>query len=1117
MKEQENILYAKLDEFIRKYYRNQLIRGSLITLAFLSAGFLAADLLEFAFRFDTPGRIVLFYSWLLLFLILAGYLVLNPVLKLWSIGKRLTYEQAADIIGRHFPEIADKLLNTLQLMNRPYEQDRQTALLVAGIQQKIQHIRPFPFTHVINMRKNRKYFLYALIPLLCIVAGLLIAPSVISVPAGRIVQYNKDFPKVLPYSFKILNKNLEAVENESFELRVAFSGEEIPAEAFILSEGHTMKMTKGKGFTCSYTFRTVERNTDFRIVAGELVSPVFTIRALPKPVILSFTTTLDFPVYTGRTREILGNTGDLTIPEGTRVKWNIETKDAEQVNAAFNGEPVAARKETRTGFLLEKTIHETGTYSIRPVNEFFSKPDSLVFTIRVIPDAYPSIVADETTDSMPTSNLFFRGVIKDDYGFTRLMFCYDVRNRTDSIPERSGQIPLQFDPGKNSQMFFFGWEPDSLLQNTGQEIRYYFEVWDNDGIRGPKYTRSESRILRTMTQEEIRETIDENARSIGEEFQNSIREAESVEKNLRELNRKMVEKSTLNFQERNQLENILKSNDKILNTVEEIRKKNQENFENSAKYTPTGESILEKQKRLNELMDQLMTEEMKKLMKELRELMDKVDKSKLTQALEKLKKSQEDIEEQLDRNLQLFKQLEFDRKLEESVRNLRNLAEKQRELGARNQETMKPEEMEKQQQEIRQSYDSVRKEISELKEAEKELETPPGIGKTDRKQDSISNRLKQTEEMIREGKKEKTSQSQKNNAEQMDELAQELEQLNEEAEMEQMGEDAEQIRKILESLVRASFEQEDLIGKTAVTGRSDPKYLELLYRQKEMKDRLKAAEDSLTAIARRQFVLEPVISREIRGINDNLQAVTEALNARNSPLAQSKQQFAMTSINNLAVLLDESLKQMQMNMKSMMKGSCQRLCKNPSSAGGKQQIKGIKEMQQKMSQQMKQLKEGMEKEGKETGKKQAPGKGAFSEQVARMAAEQEAIRNELRKYKESLEEQGIRDGGNAANAIQEMEQNEKDLINKKIDQATMMRQEKILSRLLESEKAEMQRELEEKRESREQKEQIFRNFTGDYEYNKLKQGGEGILEYRSIPLNPYFKSRVENYMINIGR
>jgi hypothetical protein len=351
----------------------------------------------------------------------------------------------------------------------------------------------------------------------------------------------------------------------------------------------------------------------------------------------------------------------------------------------------------------------------------------------------------------------------------------------------------------------------------------------------------------------------------------------------------------------------------------------------------------------------------------------------------------------------------------------------------------------------------------------------------------------------------------------MDKLANDLEKMGADAESDQAGEDMAQIRMILESLVRMSFEQEDLIGLTMSINRNDPRFQELIYRQKEVKDKLKSSEDSLVAISRRQFVLAPVITREIKEINTNLEDIVTAMNNRSLSVAQTKQQFTMTSINNLAILLDEALQQMNENLNSMMKGEGQKLCNKPSNSGGSKTIKGLKDMQQKLSDKLKKMKEGLEKEGKDkTGQKKS-GQGSLNEQIARLAAEQEAIRNEMQKYREALEEQGIKDGGNAANAIQEMEQNQRDMINKRITQETIMRQQQIMTRLLQSEKAEMERELQEKRESREQKEQKYRNFTGDFKYNNQKTAGQEIIEYRNAPLNLFYRNRANNYMIKIGK
>lgn len=1113
------ILTDKLDEFIRKYYRNRMIRGTVMTVGFLSGGYLLLDFLEYIFRFGPLFRLVLFYSYLLFSVALIAWYIVIPLLKINRIGKTITYDHAARIIGSHFPEISDKLLNTLQLLRQEEVSAGNLSLLVAGIDQKIRLMKPFRFDRVIDLRKNVKYLKYALPPLLVILTGIIVAPSVVSVPASRIVRYNTTFLPELPYSFRILNDKLEVLQQGDFELRIVCSGEEIPAEAFIRTDGITYKMQKGKGYIFSYLFRSLQKDLVFVITAGDLTSAPLTLRVIPRPVILGFETRLEYPAYIRRGNETLENTGDLNIPEGTLVTWNLDTKDADRVWLGFDDGRVLLKPPAGSRMSYTKRLTAPGQYSMVPQNAFAAPSDSMVFRINVIADAYPSIYVQESGDSAMSYNTFFTGTIKDDYGFTRLLFHYEIRNAGDTAVLSRNAVPVEIDRMLNSQVFFHVWDPGQLFTGNGEEIRYYFEVFDNDGIHGPKATRSDVRMIKTLTVEEIASQTTENNRNIVNDLESSLKESESARKSLDDLNRKMIEKSTLNFQERKQLEDIIKAAEKLDRTVEEVKQKNDENIRNSSSYLQSSQNILEKQKRLNELMNELMTDEMKKLMKDIRDMLDQVDKKKLAETIDKLKKSQQDIEQQLDRNLQLFKQLEFDMKLEETIRSLRQIAGQQDKLAEKSSAdpTQPNEELSKEQEQVRDSYDSIKREIGSLIEQQKELENPIALEKTKALQDSISKNLKKSGEMLKEGDRKKASGSQKKSAGQMNQLADQMEQLANDAELEQNGEDAAQIRMILESLLRMSFEQENLIGVTASTNRNDPKFQEVIYRQKEVKDKLKSVEDSLIQISRRQFAIAPVINREIHEINTDLEEIITALNNRNIPIAQSKQQFAMTSINNLALLLDEALKQMNENAQSMMKGSGQKLCKKPSSSGGTQQIRGIKEMQQRMTDQLKKLKEGMEKQGKEQQGQKKQGQGSMSEQAARLAAEQEAIRNAMQKYKESLEEQGIKDGGNAANAAEEMDQIQRDLINKQISQATLMRQQKIMTRLLESEKAEMEREMQEKRESREQKEQKYRNFTGDFKYNNLKSGGKEMIEYKSAPLNLFYRNRVNNYLIKIGQ
>ena len=108
-------LIYKLDAFIRKYYKNQVIRGIIYTVGALAVFFLLTNLVEFFGHLGMLGRAILFYGYLIVAFGILIQLIIIPLIKLNRLGKVLSYEAASEIIGKHFSEVRDKLINTLQL------------------------------------------------------------------------------------------------------------------------------------------------------------------------------------------------------------------------------------------------------------------------------------------------------------------------------------------------------------------------------------------------------------------------------------------------------------------------------------------------------------------------------------------------------------------------------------------------------------------------------------------------------------------------------------------------------------------------------------------------------------------------------------------------------------------------------------------------------------------------------------------------------------------------------------------------------------------------------------------------------------------------------------------
>ncbi|MBC8147004.1 MAG: DUF4175 domain-containing protein [Bacteroidetes bacterium] len=1119
MTDNYNILIKKLDEFIKKYYKNKLIKGGIYCLAILLVFFITINFLEYLGNFGTIVRTVLFYSYLTANLLILIRLVFIPLFKLYKIGATISHKQAAEIIGKHFNDINDKLSNTLQLKEIGDSNPQNKELIEAGINQKIQLLKPFVFSGAIDLRKNRKYMKYAAIPLFVIVFLLIISPTLITEPTGRLIKYDKYFEKPAPFSFVIQNENLDAIQQSDFILKVKVIGQLAPENVYLKVDNSEFKLNRENAILFSYKFNKLQSNKKFQLFADEVKSQFYEIKVLPKPIILNFSVKLNYPNYIGKVPETLDNTGDLIVPAGTKIDWKFNTRDTKTLNLKYNEKSLSLEVNKSNTFVYSERFLQSQNYTISTSNEFIQNLDSLVYSINVIPDIYPEIIVDEYIDTISQSQFYFKGSIKDDYGFKKLHFIYefvDKKNlKGDKTKAESIAIPLR--NSSNQQQFYYFYDFSTLNIMPGDKIEYYFEIWDNDAVNGSKSSISKKKIFNVPSLTEIEENEKKANEQIKNDLKNTIHDAQELQKEIDELNKKLQEKNNISWQEKKQIESLLEKHNKLKENIENIKKQNEIKSLQEQQFNKPDESLIEKQKQLEKLFDEIMTDEMKELFKELEKMMEKLDKEKVGEMLEKMKMNSEDIEKELDRNLELLKQFEFEKKLQNTINKLNELAEKQDKLAEeeKNDKEKSQKNLEKQ-KELGKEFEKVKKDIDDLQKKNQDLENKHNLEDTEKEEQEIQDEMQKSEDELNQNKSGKASKSQKSASSKMAKLAEKLQKMADDMESDEMGEDIEALRDILENLVTISFDQEKLMKDFNSTSKNDPKYVDLISEQKKIKDDLKMVEDSLFALSKRQVSIESFVNKEINKINHNMEKALQQMldintigpvqgNAKNQAI--ERQQFVMTSVNNLALLLSEALQQMQQQNAQQKSGNGK--CKNPKPGGKPGSMKTMKQLQEQLNKQLEQLKKEM-KEGKGPNGK----KPSMSEQLARMAAQQEQIRKMMQQYSDELKKEGLDDKGKIANMMKEMEKTETDLVNKILTNETLNRQKEILTRLLESEKAERERELEEKRESKEVKNQNYSNPNDFFEYKKIKLREEELLKIAPLNLKPFYKNKVNEYFYN---
>ena len=422
-----NIIFEQLNSFIKKYYYNQLIKGSIYVVAILLIFFILLTSIEYFFAFGVLGRTILFWTYIIVNIIVFIKLIIIPILNIFKIGNRINYKVAAKIIGNHFTEIDDKLLNLLELSEIS---DEENHLILASINQKIKKISPISFKNAIDFTLNKKYLKWAFVPIFILILFFISGKEyVITESSARIIKHNSFFEPLAPFEYIVLNENLNCNQFEDFSLTILIEGEQIPSEISIFFNSNKYKMKALGENKFHFLFKRVASNINFNFNGGGYKSKPYKIACLLQPKVINMEINVSHPPYTNKGNEFIKNNGDIIVSEGSSVKWNIELQNSNNCLFVINDNIKQEFKE-QSQFSLQKRIYNSSRYSVITSN-INSLCDTLEYSILVVKDEFPKINVKQSLDSV-NNILSFNGIIQDDYLVNNLQFHYYL-NIDDSV------------------------------------------------------------------------------------------------------------------------------------------------------------------------------------------------------------------------------------------------------------------------------------------------------------------------------------------------------------------------------------------------------------------------------------------------------------------------------------------------------------------------------------------------------------------------------------------------------------------------------------------------------------------------------------------------------------
>jgi hypothetical protein len=1088
-----NKVVQQLKLYKRKYYINKLARGSIYFGAILLSVYLVISSLEYTIRLNSFGRATLFFLFVALFLFMLYQWVVDPLIRIVNNKRQISDEEAARQIGLFFPEVKDRLLNVLQLQKNS---DYQNSLLSASIAQKTQQISVVSFPTAINLRENLRYVKYLAAPAILILVLFVSTPQLFSESNRRIVNFNTEFVPQAPFTFDLQNETLLAFKNEDFPVEMMLNGNAVPEKVYLSTAGRRFRMTPNEAGVFQYNFQKLQRDVSFKIEAAGFSSNEYDVKVVERPNLKDFSVYLNYPDYLGKEDERLNNVGNLQVPEGTTVSWKFNALSADSMWLTFaqQEETYQLEEENEETFTFEKQIFNPDHYRIDLKNQYSANKQNIRYYLDVIPDQFPKINLEQFQDTTMYKFLVLGGNVSDDHGLTQLALYYrferaDEDKDTDKQYQR---LKLSLDTRQINQSYYHQWQIDSFDLQPGDKIRYFLQVWDNDAVNGYKSSKTSSYVFSIPDREAIEESLNRSSEQTQSQISKTVQQAEQLKKELDEVEKKLRGKKELNWQDKQKLEDIIKKRQELEKQMQQMREQNEATNMKREQFDQQSEEMQKKIDQLQNLMDELLDEETKKLYEELQKLLEEqAEMDKIQNKLQELGDKEQNLEEELERTLELFKRMKFDMKLEELEEEISEEAEKQDKLAeeTENKENS-TEELSEKQEELNKEFEEFQKDMEELEKLNQDMKNPAPMQDMSEEKEQIQQEQQNAKEQLEQGKRNKAKQSQQNSSQQMKKMAKKMQEMQQSMEMEMLQENMDNLRNILDNLITLSFDQEDIMKSFRDVKQTDPRFVELSQQQLKIRDDAQIIEDSLLSLAQRVFQIQSFVTREVKDMNQHMEESMEALKERQQYKAISKQQFTMTSMNNLALLLNDVLSQMQQQMADAMGNPQQK-------PGQSQQNMNMSELQKQLNEQIDQLR----KSGK-SGR-------ALSEELAKLAAQQEKIRKMMQEMQESEDDGG---GGNGDELSKQMEETETDLVNKKLSSEMIKRQKEILTRLLEVEKSMREQELDDERKGETAKSEYEQKASESFEeYIKAKKQEIELLKTVPVRLNPYYKNEANKY------
>ncbi|MCL4305702.1 hypothetical protein KJZ99_07285 [bacterium] len=1050
---------------------NTLKSHALFALAALVTVTLLVLVFESLGHFSGGTRAVLFALWGLSALAALGLGVLWPILKYTVFAPN--DQKLAGQYAERMPTIRDRVLNALQLLDKVENAERDGVspeLILAagrGVAEELVPIAPATLPDQTRVRRSARYALFTSV---AAIAMLIVFGRPLMSAAERVMNPDKDYSLPAAFTLTIEPGDVELVRGDSLKIVVKATGE-YPNEVTITRQerGRTADAPLGVGGEngeYTVTWSGLATTFDYWAYSGNVKTAKYTATIKELPAVRYLSVTLTPPAYTGLEAKTLEeNVGDISAVIGTKAKVTVSaTRPLSRAVLEFFdlGENAATPRETLALVLDgskasgEFTVSKSGTYHIHLTgSDGLESRDPIIYRINARPDEAPVITLLEPAQDLEIAADIKVAVVAgaaDDYGFSRMNLRYYRTSPWDQpgdiADENFEKLALDYrmlEPGRCIAETAFDLTPLQLLPED--QVLMFVEVWDNDRISGPKRAKSETRLLRFPSMAEIFERQEqmEERRTI------TLEELLSESQDLREQVEKAVEEFKSNpemsYERKQEVAELMEKQEQMTQVLEQVSQAiEQQQMVNQIRslYSP---EVMEKMEQIRELVEEVISPEMREAMRKLNEAMQQPTPEEMRKALENFQKMQEQFNLALDQTLNMLKQMQAEKKLDELARRLDELARQQEQLNEKmDQDSPKSaqenaKQQEKLSEEMRKIEQEMKKLAEQMKKDQLQGEKEAQELNQEMQQEELSEQMEQNSQNMQMGQKQSAKKQGKKQQRKMAEFAQQMQNLRQQMQSNQDLETMMEMEKARDKMLDLSMRQEQLWQESQNVDPNSPQMNELAEEQENLKQAMKRIQEDMQELAKKSMAVTPKLMASMEETIKQMQSACNATQERDSRTASHYRKQAMAALN-------ETLRQQNNACKQ-----CQSQCNKPNSNSMCNKAGGMSQKQGQINQQTMGMMQNQ---------------GTISQQQAaamqRLAAEQDALAKSAAELQAeaaaSRQTVGRLDG-----LKEDMEKVAEDLRAQRITPETIERQNKIESKLLDFQRANREREFSPQRKS----------------------------------------------------